>query len=659
MYLWPYIKTNLLIMNKFITRLFTLSTLLILSIPAFSQTTVPALITSDQIWSISGSPYIINQNTYIDTNVSVTVMPGVEVLSQSDNYRLIIDGEFQALGKFDSTITIDKLQLDFNINATSYDASTGNGAFLNYCTVSNMGAGKRAIDFYGVSIKISNCTFQNTYYSIYGGGSNQITVDIENCTFYGQTYNYAIYTSAMNSKLNIINCTVEGGYGIYGYGDVVMQNCVFNGAERISLTSYDNIDVSCNLFKNSRYGVQLTNFATDSAKSLTFNYNTIDSAGSLSNPMLKIYKASGNHSFSSFEVNNNNFLTNLSNITKVYVYGTNSSPTSSELLDFESNYWGTTDSTTIESYITDYADDITIFGRANFANYLSSPDTNCSNGYNPCIAAFSYQISGDTVTFVDASYSAGSHTTNWTFGDGTSGSGATTTHIYTNTGEYYYVNLYIVDTSSNCSDSISMQIYVPFNSSCSASFYVAIDTSNSYNVFIINNSTGVSSNTNYYWTFGDGTGSTQQNPAHQYSAFGKHNLCLTIYDSLNACYSTYCDSVGIDSAGALLKTEGYTITVLNESDILSVNEPNMLNDFVVYPNPSNGIVHIRFNAVKNGTVDLSLQSYVGTIVYENTLPVYNGNTNIDLELNALSSGMYILNVKTEGEAKTFKLFINK
>lgn len=44
------------------------------------------------------------------------------------------------------------------------------------------------------------------------------------------------------------------------------------------------------------------------------------------------------------------------------------------------------------------------------------------------------------------------------------------------------------------------------------------------------------------WDFGDGNGSTLQNPAHNYNAFGSYLVCLSITDS-TCCVQTLCDSV--------------------------------------------------------------------------------------------------------------------
>ncbi|MCF8257993.1 MAG: PKD domain-containing protein [Flavobacteriales bacterium] len=53
--------------------------------------------------------------------------------------------------------------------------------------------------------------------------------------------------------------------------------------------------------------------------------------------------------------------------------------------------------------------------------------------------------------------------------------------------------------------------------------------------------------TNWFWDFGDGITSTQQNPVHNYQG-GYYEVCLTIIDSaLNMCSDTYCDSIYFDN----------------------------------------------------------------------------------------------------------------
>ena len=91
------------------SRIFTLLLSLFLIGQIQAQTTVPALITSNQIWTAAGSPYLINQNTYLDTGVSVKVMPGAVITGSGSYTTLSINGEFQVLGNKDSLVQISGL----------------------------------------------------------------------------------------------------------------------------------------------------------------------------------------------------------------------------------------------------------------------------------------------------------------------------------------------------------------------------------------------------------------------------------------------------------------------------------------------------------------------------------------------------------------------
>lgn len=626
-----------------------------------AQTTVPALITSDQVWTISGSPYNITQNTYIDTNVSVIVMPGVEIISSSANHKLIVEGEFQALGTSDSMITMEQLVMYIAKPAKSYDPNTGEGFYLNYCEIEGLSSGKRNLEIYQIDFKIENCIFNDPYYGIYGSGSNNLHGVIESCTFTDTDgYGYPIYLSGSNNIIEIRDCEIYGGYGITLYGDITMENNLFDGARSITASSYNDMYIVCNHFINLSNGVDLNCYNYDSTASIIFNNNTIDSSGATSsNTMLDIYRSNTTYNFGTFQVNNNNFLFNNGGNIKVKLGGNNRTLTTYESLDLQQNYWGTTDSATIAGYIRDYSDDITIFAKADFSNYLSGQTSGCYNGSPSCDAYFSYTISGDTIYFEDESSSVnGNHTTSWSFGDGTSGSGSSVSHIYTTTGASFTICLTITDTATNCDDTYCYTVYLPFNSSCNAYFYTAIDTSSPYVIYIVNNSTGTTSNTNYYWTFGDGNGSSQQSPTHQYSNFGLHQICLTLYDSMNSCYSTFCDSVGVDSNGNLLKLESYKIIVLNEKDLLSIDKRENLLNMNVYPNPSTGLVNMDITTTSSEVCNMTIYSTSGKLIDSKEQQLVQGLNKLNWDLKTLKNGLYILNVSTESFSKSVKLFIN-
>ncbi|HCS19652.1 MAG TPA: hypothetical protein DIW47_03665 [Bacteroidetes bacterium] len=569
-------------MKRLLTNLLLLSILITGIEKLYAQTNVPALITSNQVWDISGSPYLINQNTYIDSGIYVKVMPGVQVLAQSNTINLQVDGELQFLGTYDSTILIDQLQIKYYQDAISYDSASGTGAYFKYCVITTPGVGKQVIAINGQSVRIESCTFVNTYYSIYVMSSSQDTprVDILNCTFNDNTgMMYPMYSGGFSTDIFIIGNTFNNygkGGGMYVYGrQVTILNNTFNGQNKIFVSARSS-NISCNDFINLRSGLELNLYAQDTSSTFIFTHNTLDSTGStmLNDPMLKVNRL---YNLNQSRFNNNNFLTQIGLGVKVLLSGVNPNPTSSESVNFKYNYWVTTDSATIDTAIKDYADDINIFGRADFSGFLSNPD-------------------------------------------------------------------------STCNDSTG--------SSCHASYYVAIDTNSPFNLYVINNSTGTTSNTSYTWDFGDGYTSNSQNPSHTYNDFGKFYLCVTLYNASENCSSTYCDSIGLDSNGMLLKTGGFTIQVLDESEVNSIKGPDHFEDVRVYPNPTGGVLIIAMDDEGQEPVYVRVIDLAGRVVLE-TRSTNSGGQNIVIDLSTLGEGLYLLNLQKDQSIYTTKIVVNR
>jgi PKD repeat protein len=111
----------------------------------------------------------------------------------------------------------------------------------------------------------------------------------------------------------------------------------------------------------------------------------------------------------------------------------------------------------------------------------------------------------------------------WNFGDGTTSAIMNVTHTYDKPG-YYLVSLAVKNTSNECTDYSSVLILAG-ESSCHASFtYHVNDTTKE--VTLTDLSGG--SNLRYFWYFGDGSYSTEQNPIHQYVDNGAYDVSLTI-----------------------------------------------------------------------------------------------------------------------------------
>jgi len=184
---------------------------------------------------------------------------------------------------------------------------------------------------------------------------------------------------------------------------------------------------------------------------------------------------------------------------------------------------------------------------------INSPcqvDFTICTGQNPggCQAMFTYYTDSTgttTVYFIDQSIGnpAGPPINSWlwSFGDGTSSTEQNPVHIYQSQGTYM-VCLTISNGDSTCTDTYCSTISVGINIPCQASFLIYPDSSNTSGTYhFIDTSTGNPSV--WFWSFGDGSTSYQQNPVHTYQSPGLYLVCLTISDSLNLCTSTSCDSL--------------------------------------------------------------------------------------------------------------------
>jgi len=122
----------------------------------------------------------------------------------------------------------------------------------------------------------------------------------------------------------------------------------------------------------------------------------------------------------------------------------------------------------------------------------------------------------------------------WDFGDGSTSTQANPAHTYTAYGSYQAV-LTVTD-NLGLTDSDSLTIYV--SQSNQPPVAVASAAPLSGNAPLDVNFSSASSYdpdgtlASYAWDFGDGSTSTQANPAHTYTAYGSYQAVLTVTDNL-------------------------------------------------------------------------------------------------------------------------------
>ena len=198
-----------------------------------------------------------------------------------------------------------------------------------------------------------------------------------------------------------------------------------------------------------------------------------------------------------------------------------------------------------------------------------------------CNANFTYQQNGTTLHFfVNNSGISPSTTTTylWDFGDGTTSTLYDPTHSFTNPGTYT-VCLTVTDMINNCTAQFCQNIIIGTNTSCQASFqysYGAI-----YNVAFFGNFTPLSTYLQWYWSFGDSTFSSIQNPVHSYAYPGTYQVCLTVV-SPNCPASTICQTITIQGNNA--NCQAYFTYQVNNANVHfhAINSSSTPNQYMNY-----------------------------------------------------------------------------
>lgn len=79
----------------------------------------------------------------------------------------------------------------------------------------------------------------------------------------------------------------------------------------------------------------------------------------------------------------------------------------------------------------------------------------------------------------------------------------------------------------------------------------------------------------------------------------------------------------------------------------------------VYPNPSNGVFVLQIEAVSAQDLNLKVRNYLGQELHAQDISLGTGNTNVDLTLNDLAAGPYLLELQS-GEHRTVRrIFVVK
>ncbi len=342
-----------------------------------ASTTVPAIINSNQVWDVSGSPYLVGVNVLITQGVKVDVKPGVSIISNG-LCRLTVNGTFSAMGKSDSLILIKGLSIYFSDSSVDYNPSSNTGSQFTYCLFKPIyKSSSSVITLDRTNLNIDYCDFDSISYPIQGFGSgDSVKLWISNSTFQGDGFGFLIYGLRQNSFISFThNAVFNFGYILLAETNII-QYCYFYGMRYYaSINDYGyarSALISCNYFKNGNYtycpAIDLST-VNSTSRHIVIQNNEFDSM-EVFIKMPCYYVATD-----TVEVNNNDFLHYRN---KAVSYSGCSSTTGIfHVVDFTNNYWNTTDTTLIKAAIYDYRNDIKIPFKIDFSNFKSSPVSSC------------------------------------------------------------------------------------------------------------------------------------------------------------------------------------------------------------------------------------------------------------------------------------------
>lgn len=185
----------------------------------------------------------------------------------------------------------------------------------------------------------------------------------------------------------------------------------------------------------------------------------------------------------------------------------------------------------------------------------------------------------------------------------------------------YSLCVKFTNSCKKCDTIICQNVKVDCNPCLNLNAEFKVDSiSKSGKAYIRNQSTGA---TFYYWSFGDGTSSTDKTPNKTYSNTGQYKICLIVYDSTKKCIDSICTWV------AYVKGRS-----------MGTGAIQLPSQIKVMPNPAKD----KFEIVSETKMkNVSILNSLGKVVFESGV----GQNSYQINASAWSDGVYFIKVHTE------------
>lgn len=246
-----------------------------------ATTYVSGHITTDTTWNISGNPYIVTYDVFVDDNATLTIEAGVEVRMRERVY-FHVDGDLIAVGNESDPISFTSDNYNPSRSDWKYVNVRDNGhAFINHCNFSYCYAGVRFDT--SSNNTVLNATISNASHGIIIASSSYVT--IANSKFWNTSEALSLGTAYNPIKENynhsISGCTVDGKPLLYYFDkegitiedlnagqiilawcrDITIDGCNIIDGEGISLLhTTDSMITNCNISSNEN-GIYVYDFS--------------------------------------------------------------------------------------------------------------------------------------------------------------------------------------------------------------------------------------------------------------------------------------------------------------------------------------------------------------------------------------------------------------
>jgi len=166
----------------------------------------------------------------------------------------------------------------------------------------------------------------------------------------------------------------------------------------------------------------------------------------------------------------------------------------------------------------------------------------------------------------------------WTFGDGSTSSSATVTHVYSQSG-VYTVCLIVSNPALTCKDTLCQSVTIGNPNACGTASFNAYILNDSL-IHAYSNSTGTSDSSSYVWNVYNASGVLVQSSSTGHTssflsnslAIGTYRLCLDLYNAQGLFCDSFCNSIQVLRCSSLNAQWSYTSSTAN--DTLKVNAPS-------------------------------------------------------------------------------------